>query len=187
MSGRVTIGLAFVLTLLLAVPVGAQEIRTQPLTPGAQMIRDGDVVEVFIDERGKIYRELRYHGIIPRIRDYLGNKKPKPATKRTRTQVTWVGFQQKQFYSRVFIQTNKLTRFSLHKPDARHIVVTFTGAKIKRRNNVRPIVTSQFTSSIEQIRAVRRGRSVQVIITLSKPAGYLYKQQGNYVYIDVER
>lgn len=170
--------------LLLAAPAAAQEVRTTPLTPGSQLIRDGDVVEVFVDEQGKIYRELRYHGIIPSIRDSLTGKPPQPSG---RSKITWVGFQQKQFYSRVFIQTNQLSRFTLHKPDPRHIVVTFERARIPRRNTLRPIITGEFSTSVEQIRARRRGGRAQVIITLSKPVGYLYKQQGNYVFIDVER
>lgn len=176
---------AFVMVLAPLTTVEAQEIR---MGPGAssKLIRDGDVVEVFVDERGKIYKELRYHGIIPTIRDFLGKKRPK-TSKKTRPKITWVGFQQKQFYSRIFVQTNRLSRFTLHKPDPRHIVVTFEGANIHRRNTTRPIITSEFSTSVEKIRARRKGRHSQVIITLSKPVGYLYKQQGNYVFIDVEK
>lgn len=165
----------------------AQELRTGPGNTSS-IIRDGDVVEVFVDEKGKIYRELRYHGIIPEIRDHLGEKPPKKPKERARTTVTWVGFQQKQFYSRIFVQTNRLSRFTLHKPSPLQIVVTIPNARIRRRNDgLRPIVTSQFSASIEEIRAVRKRNDVQVLITLSKPVGYLYKQHGKYVFIDVER
>lgn len=171
---------------LLAAPAQseAQRVRMQPVKPASKLIRDGDIVEVFVDERGKIYRELRYHGIIPSIRDHFG-KKPRKA--RGTSKITWVGFQQKRFYSRVFIQTSKLSRFTLHKPDKRHIVVTFERARIPRSNTLRPVITSQFNSAVERVKARRKGAKAQVVITLRKPAGYLYKQQGNYVFIDVER
>ena len=164
--------------------LSAQEVRMQPLSQPSQLIRDGDVVEVFVDEEGKIYQELRYHGIIPSIRDTF---RPNRSTPPRRSDVTWVGFQQKQFYSRIFIQVSRLGRFTLHKPDPRHIVVQIEGARVPRRNTRRPILTHAFSSSVQQVQARPRRRGAEIIITLSKPAGYLYKQQGNYVFIDVER
>ena len=178
---------ALVLAALVCNPMTtarAQELRTSPKGP-SKIIGDGDIVEVYVDELGRIYREMRYHGIIPSIRDHFGKKHTKAHKGMTR--VTWVGFQQKRFYSRVFVQTSKLSRFTLHKPDPRHIVLTFERARIPRSNTRRPVITREFSSAVEQIQARRRGGSAQVVITLRKPAGYLYKQQGNYVFIDVER
>lgn len=170
--------------LLAAVPTlaDAQELRTGP--PRQRLLGDGDVVEVYVDEAGKLYRELRYHGIIPSVRDHLG-RPPRKAPKQTK--VTWVGFQQKQLFSRVFIQTNRLSRFTLHKPDPRHIVVTIDGARIPRQNDRRDVITSEFRSSVEHVRARRHRGDAEVVITLSRSVGYLYKQEGNYVFIDVER
>ncbi len=175
--------IAVMLAVLLTPPADAQELRMTPQS-SSKLIRDGDIVEVFVDERGRIYRELRYHGIIPTIRDHFGKR---PRTIKGAGKITWVGFQQKRFYSRVFIQMDKLSRFTLHKPNPRRIVVTFERARIPRKNTLRPVITSQFNSSVQQIRARRRGAKAEVVITLRKPVGYLYKQQGNYVYIDVER
>jgi hypothetical protein len=150
-----------------------------------------------VDESGKIYKELRYHGIIPDIRDRLGEPQPekkekgkKTKTKKGKTsatQINWIGFQQKQFYSRVFIQTDRLSRFRTYFPDKKHIVVSFERGHIPRRNDRRELITNQFNTAINRITTRRRGKSAEVVISLRKPAGYLYKQKGNYVFIDVER
>ena len=165
----------------------------------SQIIRSGDILEVFVDDSGKIYRELRYHGIIPDIRDHLGEPKTQPkekikkkerkgkSKKSASTQINWIGFQQKQFYSRVFIQTDKLSRFRTYFPDSKHIVVSFERGHIPRRNDRRELITNQFSTAIEKITTRRKGKGAEVVISLRKPAGYLYKQKGNYVFIDVER
>jgi hypothetical protein len=163
----------------------AQTIRTGPAKKKRKVIRDGEYVEVYVDEQGKIYRERRYKGVIPKIRDHLGKKAPPRNTRFTH--ITWVGFQQRQLFSRVFVQTNRLTHFTLHKPDPLHIVVTFDNARVPRRNDRRIINTSAFRSVVKKIQATRRGKQTRVTITLRKRAGYLYKQEGNYVFIDVER
>ena len=181
---RILITIATVLGI--ATTANAQVLKTSPVNPGSKLLKDGDVVEVFVDERGKIYRELRYHGIVPSIRDSLNpNGKSKKRGKKAR--ITWVGFQPKEFYSRIFIQVDRVTRFALHKPDPMHIAVTFPAAKIPRKNNRRPIRTSQFASKVAGIEAFQRGKNVVVVISLRKPAGYLYKRKGKYVFIDVER
>jgi hypothetical protein len=167
------------LTLGLALPASSQELRTQ------QWIRDGQVVDIYVDEAGKIYKEMRYHGIIPAVRDEFKHRKRK---RKGHAHVSWVGFQQKQFYSRVFVQTDQLRRFTITKPDPLHVKMIIYSAKVHRKNDgIRPIVTRQFKSAVEKIKTRRRGRNIEVTITLSKPVGYLYKQQGNYIFIDVER
>ncbi len=177
----------FIAALLgLSISVNAQVLKTSPINPGSKLLKDGDVVEVFVDEKGKIYRELRYHGIVPSIRDSL-TPPGKNKKRGKKAQITWVGFQPKEFYSRIFVQADRVTRFALHKPDPMHIAVTFPNARIPRKNNRRPIRTSQFASKVAGIEAFQRGKNVVVVISLRKPAGYLYKRKGNYVFIDVER
>jgi hypothetical protein len=50
----------------------AQEVRTSPIETTSQIIRSSDILELFVDESGKLYKELCYHGIIPDIGDHLG-------------------------------------------------------------------------------------------------------------------
>jgi len=170
-----------IVAFFVTVDASAQEVRARPT------IRDGEVVDVFVDERGKIYEELRYHGIIPEIRDHFRRSKRKSKKARGKSRVTWVGFQPKRFYSRVFIQTTKLHRFVLHKPNPKQIVVKIEGASIPSRQTLRPVLTGAFSSSIEKIQARRRRGGAEITITLRKPVGYLYKQQGDYIFVDVER
>jgi hypothetical protein len=169
---------AIITCLLVPTAASAQDLKVRPT------IRDGEVVDVFVDERGKIYKELRYHGIIPELRDHFLKTRKR---KKKKQAVTWVGFQPKRFYSRIFIQVRGLSRFVLHKPDPRTIVVKIDGAAIPSRQTLRSILTGAFSSSVQEVKARRRRGGAEVTITLRKPVGYLYKQEGNYIYVDVER
>ena len=181
--------LMLVLALGAASTGAAQELKFSP----SSAIRDGEVVEVFVDERGAIYRELRYHGVVPNYRDDLGHRRPRKNAKahvKRRAEapkITWVGFQQQRFSSRIFIQASLVSHFSITKPDPHHIVVFIDDAKIPGRQALRPLVTSQYASSVAHVQARRKRHGAEITITLSRPAGYLYKQDGRYIFIDVER
>ncbi len=187
--------LALAACLLASATAGAQQLRTGKQDGTGALFGDGDVVEVFVDDSGKIYKELRCHGIIPRIRDSLvperkpgkGKRAARPKAVPKHTAVTWVGFQHKELFSRIFIQTNRLGRFTMHKPDARHIVVTIDGARIPRRNERRDVITREFKTSVDRVTARRRKGDAEIVIALSREAGYLYTQDGSYIFIDVER
>jgi hypothetical protein len=157
-------------------------------TPPAEMVRDGQVIEVYVDEKGSIYKELRYHGIIPGIRDELGKpKKKSKAKKKKKPVVSWIGFQSKQFYSRVFIKVDPVTRFIMRKVDASRIIIDIDDANIPSRQTRRPIITAAYDTAVESIQARKVRSGAQVEIKLRKPAGYLYKRQGDYIFIDIER
>ena len=197
------------LTLLLCAALGAplhadaQEPPTQPgmanqsgtkdLTPDGEpeeMGEDG-YIEVVVDEEGKLYQKRHYGGIIPDVHDRFvaGVKSGKPGG--GHPAITWVGFQQRSLFSRVFIQTDRITAYTIYKPDPLHIYVDFPGASIPLRNDRRTLDTSRFETPVRTVDArILRGkdyRGARVIITLDSPTGYLYKQEGNYVFIDIER
>jgi len=159
--------------------VSAQSART------GQLIPRSEIVHTFVDDEGKLYHERRYQGIIPSIRDFLGTKRPSKKTKRTH--ITWIGFQQKELYSRIFVQTNRPSHFTLSKPDPLTIVISFDNARIPRMNERRNLVTHAFQTRVREIRPRMRGKKSELVIHLSEPAGYLYKQNGPYVFIDIER
>ncbi len=122
----------------------AQEVKLVPGSSG----RVGDVIEVFVDERGDIYRELRYHGVVPNLRDDLRapktGKRPKsPKVRRAVPLVSWVGYQQMRFSSRVFIQTNHLSHYTIQKPDPRRIVVFIDDATIPSRQTLLLVKSSE--------------------------------------------
>lgn len=162
-----------------------QSISTQTARPGNQLIPAAEIVHMFVDDEGLLYRQRYYQGIIPSIRDYMGTKPPKKDTKHTN--ITWIGFQQKELYSRIFIQTNRPSHFTLSKPNATTIIVSFDNTRIPRSNERRPLITGAFQTRVLDIRPhVRRGRA-EIEIRLMADAGYLYKQNGSYVFIDIER
>ncbi len=181
------LSLALLAVLTLSRTAAAQELKFSPSSP----IRDGEVVEVFVDERGDIYRELRYHGVVPNVRDDVGRKRPNKHDRvkkgAPKAAVTWVGFQQQRFSSRVFAQVRNLTHYSITKPSPTKIVLFVDGAKVPGRQTRRPLVTSQYQSSVAGVQARQRKGGTEITITLNRPAGYLYKQEGRYVFIDVER
>ena len=171
--------------LLCSFSAGAQVIRTS--SPG--MVRDGQIIEVFVDEKGSIYKELRYHGIIPGIRDEFGyaKKKKKKVIKKAKPIVSWIGFQSKQFYSRVFIKVDPVSRFIMRKADDMRIVIDIDDARIPSKQTRRPIVTAAYDTAVEMIHARRVRNGARIEIKLRKQAGYLYKRQGDYIFIDIER
>ena len=168
--------------VLCAVAAEAQVARISP----ARQTQDGQIIEVFVDEQGKIYKELRYQGIIPGIRDEVG-RIGKYTAKGKRPILSWVGFQSKQFYSRIFIKVSPVSRFIMRKPDANRIIVDIDDARIPSRQTRRPILTSAYDTAVQSIQAKPVKGGAQVEITLRKPAGYLYKRQGDYIFIDIER
>ena len=162
-----------------------QSISTQTAGPAKQLIPAAEIMHLFVDDEGLLYRQRYYQGIIPSIRDYLGTKPPKKDTKHTN--ITWIGFQQKELYSRIFIQTNRPSHFTLSKPNATTIIVSFDDTRIPRTNEARVLETRFFQTRVRYIRPRKRGRRVEIEIKLLADAGYLYKQNGSYVFIDIER
>ena len=68
-----------------------QSISTQTARPGNQLIPAAEIVHMFVDDEGFLYRQRYYQGIIFSIRDYMGTKLPKKDTKHTN--IIWIGFQ----------------------------------------------------------------------------------------------
>lgn len=165
--------------------------RPEPRRPGEQKYKyweEEGVSETVVDEAGTIYRRRFYGGVIPNVRDSLRDKKTSKVHRRGPLEITWVGFQQKALFSRVFVQTDRLPTYTIFKPDPLHIVVEFPTARLRTIQEDRVILTHEFNTKVDQIDARPvRGRGVHVVITLKEPMGYLYKQEGDYVFIDVER
>jgi hypothetical protein len=165
--------------------------RAEPRRPGEQKYKyweEEGVSETVVDETGAIYRRRTYGGVIPNVRDSLRDKKTSKVHQRGPLEITWVGFQQKALFSRVFVQTDRLPTYTIFKPDPLHIVVEFPTARLRTVQEDRVILTHEFNTKIDQIDAKPlKGRGIHVVITLKEPMGYLYKQEGDYVFIDVER
>ena len=199
-----TIPLLAAATLLLAsgvtlaqTPRGAgraEAERPDPIRPGERAYKYWEqegVGEMVVDDEGRIYRERQYGGVVPSFRDLQRDKKTAKVHKRKAMRITWLGFQQKALFSRIFIQADRMPTYNVFKPDPLHIVVELPGAKLRTAQEGRQILTHEFNSKVDHVAARvmkgKEGKGVQVVITLKEPVGFLYKQDGNYVYVDVER
>lgn len=165
--------------------------RAEPKRPGEQKYKyweEEGVSETVVDEAGAIYKRRYYGGVVPHLRDSLRDVKTSKVHKRGPLEITWIGFQQKALFSRVFVQTDRLPTYTIFKPDPLHIVVEFPTARLRTIQEDRIILTHEFNTKVDQIDAKPvRGHGIHVVITLKEPMGYLYKQEGDYVFIDVER
>jgi len=160
--------------------------------PTGIRLGEGDVLEVYVDLKGKIYKRRRYQGVIPKLNDEPRFEERAHAMIQRQGEtprVTWIGFQQLAAASRIFIKTDRVVVYTLYKPDRKTIVVEFPKAMVPLKNNARQLLTRNFRSNIEKvsIRENRRKKTVKVVIELNTPVGYIYRQDGTYVYIDVER
>ena len=142
------------------------------------------------DENQPTNVQARYSGVAPEVHPAL----PVGLTPRRggdRPTILWVGFQQHTLFSRVFVKVNQATSFSVYKPDPLHLYVDIPNARISHRNNQRELLTDKFDSHVDKIEVLRLRRrdfrGVRVVVTLDRPAGYLYKQQGDFILVDVER
>jgi hypothetical protein len=146
-----------------------------------------------VDDQNKIYQDRPYQGIVPQLRDTSAATAryvvtPQAARQGQAIRVLWIGFQQKQFFSRVFIQTDRAPAvYTVYKTAPRRIVIDFPGGSVATSNNVRPIVTEKFDGPVAGIKATRNKKGASIAIELKRDAGYLYRQEGNYIYVDVER
>ena len=150
------------------------------------------IQEFVVDEDGDIYRKRTYSGIIPRFQDRVGGGLKAGVVNKKKPVITWVGFQHRSLLSSVFVQTDKdLETFRVYKPDSDHIYVDIPKADVPVRNDRREILTEQFDSPVAKIHArpisIKGFRGTRLIITLNRPTGYMWRQDGRYIYIDIAR
>ncbi len=180
------------LTVLLAGPaMGVALTEEGESRPGVRPMKYWEaegVDEQVVDPQGEIYRDRPYSGIIPQHRDSLHDKMTGKVRQRGPVELTWVGFQQKALFSRIFVQTDRLPTYTIFKPDPLHIVVELSGVRTRTRQERRPMLTHEFKTQIDNIDVRElKGNEIRIVISLKQPVGYLYKQEGNYIFIDVER
>lgn len=202
--------LPFVVTLTLAWPVTGQ-VRRKDEKPAPKIQMAGDHKEEkkvqrkgivitstsgewdkVADEAGQIYVSRGYQGVVPGVRDSsaVPSKTIKPGEPRSvRPVLEWVGFQPFSTYSRVFLQLRGDFRFTVTKPKPERIVIKLAGTDISSTNDQRFLNTREFPTTIDRITIEQSGIEVDshtvVSIFLKKPVGYLYRQEGDYIFIDV--
>jgi CYTH domain-containing protein len=149
---------------------------------------DFEETPYFVDEEGKIYRDRQYRGVVPGIKNIpdIELKKAKPS----KDTIMWIGFQPFKLFSRVFVQLYGKPAFLIKKDGEKKIAVEFPETDINLTNDAREIITSEFSTSVEKItvkiKKVKKESKAVVTIFLKKPSGYLYKQDGEYIFVDIE-
>lgn len=168
-------------------PRGPEEGRT-----GIIITAPSNAQEKTVDEGGKIYTERGYKGVVPNLRDASAVPAKDPSKQATaaagKAVVDWVGFQPFPTYSRVFIQVSGKYTFSVIRPSPTIIEIRFGDALVSTENDLNELVTRAFPTQVDKVvtRTTDDG-AVVVDVHLKKPAGYLYRQDGKYVYVDVEK
>ena len=156
---------------------------------GTVVMKSSNEWDKVADEAGRIYKSRGYKGVVPGVRDVpeVPSKK-KQAAQASQPLVEWVGFQPFSTYSRVFIQVTNDFQFSVTKPRSRTIRVEIPGAKLSSYNDQHYLDTRAFPSAVKRVMIEGKegdNPSVVVWIQLKKPVGYLYRREGNYIFVDV--
>jgi hypothetical protein len=143
------------------------------------------------DEGGQIYTARGYRGVVPGVRDQsdvVAKRPENEAFAATRAIVEWIGFQPFPTYSRVFIQVSGRFTFAVTRPRPDRIEVRVPGADMSTPNDSRRLITRDFPTSVElvEIDEDKTDGAIVVAITLKRPVGYLYRQEGRYVFVDIE-
>ena len=163
-------------------------IVSMSLTGFAQEGRKGS--PGFVDNKGKIYKANKYRGVIPGIRDVPAVPSKEHPPKAKNPIIEWVGFQPFKDHSRVFIQIIGPYTFSVTKKGTNLIEVAIPKAKIATPNDARELITDKFATMVKKITIKKKedmvGPYVAVDIFLKQDVGYLFHQEGKYIFIDVE-
>ena len=172
----------FLITALLSIPVMAQQADNRAKASNG-------TVNV-VDEQGKLYIKRHYKGVVPGIKDVSDVPSKKNPPKTNHPVVEWVGFQPFKDYSRVFVQINGQFSFTVTKTDKQTIQILIPNATVATRNDARELVTFKFPSQVNMIKTIVKsdnsGRTVLIRIFLKKDVGYLFRQDGKYIFVDVE-
>ncbi len=143
-----------------------------------------------VDENGTVYVKQHYKGVIPGIRDVPDVPSKKHPKKVDHPVVEWIGFQPYKDYSRVFVQMLGQFTFVVNKTTDKEIDITIPGATLDTRNDARELVTFRFDTQVNLVKTTLvktdAGKSVVIKILLKKNVGYLFRQSGKYIFVDVE-
>lgn len=158
----------------------------EPPKAGSIIVKGGGEWDRVADEAGQVYVSRGYKGVVPGVRDEPAvPSKVKGSEPRPAPTVEWVGFQPFATYSRIFLQIRGTFSYTVTKPDPRVIEVTLPGARIATPNDERHLVTREFPTAVDRILIEDRDGLCVVRIVLKAPTGYLYRQEGPYLFVDV--
>jgi hypothetical protein len=130
-----------------------------------------------------------YRGITPNEHDSLPHISRYQARAGSGSnQLTWIGFQPFEEYTRVFLQTGAGGNPQLMpSPDGMTLTVRLASTSIPLSNFRRDVDASYFDRAVTHIRAVRNGTGTDVVIELGRSVRYEMMRDDanpNYVYVD---
>jgi colicin import membrane protein len=98
-----------------------------------------------------------------------------------------IGFKQLEGVSRVFVRTSVTPRFTIQDAGEDVIRVELENTRAERRNDLRFLDTSFFSSAVAMVTPSRRGSSYVLDIKLKQKVPYRQKIEGDVLAIDFER
>lgn len=186
--------LFLLVSVLLPWTVAAQEpLKVQGGEDPYSIYGGGQLQEVFIDEKGRIYDNRPYQGVIPGKSE--GVAAPLPP-KEDKVQIKRIGFEQLEFFSRVFVAfsrevtpwvSDNFVDVEANPALQYKIFVDIDGADIPLAADRLPLDTRAFNTPIFQVESQINKKGVRLVIALKRKAGYLPVRGDGVFYVDVER
>lgn len=135
-----------------------------------------------------------YRGIVPGIKDWhVFARKARDSAKKNgkaKNRLTWIGYQDMDSGSRVFLQTIKAATYdvaeSVGKDGLPTLEISLIGTRIPVYNNRRSLDTSYFQSAVIGAKAKPSGKGTLVTITLQNKASYKVHQEAEFLFIDFD-
>jgi hypothetical protein len=103
------------------------------------------------------------------------------------TQVREVGFRQLPDVSRIFVRTSATPQYSVQEVDDRTVRIELENSRALRKNDLRFLDTSFFSSAVELITPSRQGTSYVLTVKLRQRVPYQQKVEGDLLAIDFQR
>ena len=104
--------------------------------------------------------------------------------------MSWVGFQQFQEASRVFVRTTESVKYRIDASKPGMVELTLDNTDVTKKVNTLPLDTSFFDSPVRMISVeILEGvsPSVRIRIALSEDVGFKEVQSDNVIALDFER
>lgn len=173
-------------------PVGEDALRLGPFAPPPRpfpfpLLGDERAHELFVDYGGKLYKDRPYSGQVPDWNAVppsvvVGRCKVEPQT------LSWVGFQNNDESSRIYVQLEKTACGYVYRADDNHLVIDLPRVTVPNASLKREILTGAFPTPVVQIKTDELpGRGTRVVIALRDKRPYLSAHLGRYLFVDVQR
>jgi len=130
-----------------------------------------------------------YRGVIPGMRDsvaHLSRARTKGQDESNRNELTWLGFEPTDAYTRVFFQTARKADYKiLRKQNPAQVEITLNNTEIAARNFSRFIDTSFFERNVKRVETTKIDAStLKITIELGNFVQPTVRESDNYVYFD---